>query len=221
MPACRQSVRLCHGAYCTLLTCVQGCYAGAPNLARCRQGISHECKFIAMTNLKNDFPTQCKPDKMFNSAIGGITEYNSYAFGGAFKGRLFIAGYKKHAIRYNPNTGKQVTDKDDANYPSSPGLDMIHGPGGAHIIASFKKGQILINVPVDATVMNNGNPSVYDILPDRGMKVQRGPNTFIIGGANFNALNGACFYVSDTSDELQHISLARGKSYPVLARVGI
>ena len=55
----------------------------------------------------------------------------------------------------------------------------------------MKKDQILFNVPVDATLVNNGNPSVYDILPDRGMKAQSGPNTFIIGGANFNALTGA------------------------------
>ena len=171
--------------------CVQGCYAGAPNLSRCRQGVAHECKFIALNKLQNDFPTQCKPDKVLPSAIGGITEYNSYAFGGAYRGQLFIAGYSRHTIRFNPNTGKDVPDKSNANYPASPGLDIIHAPGGVHIVASFKQEQILFNVPVDATLVNNGNPSVFDIMPDRGMKAQPGPNTFIIGGANFNALQGA------------------------------
>eukprot|EP00892_Ulva_mutabilis_P000625 jgi/Ulvmu1/10563/UM065_0017.1 len=168
----------------------EGCYVGAPNIARCRNGVLNECKYVPMDQLIDSFPTQCKPDTMLPSSIGGITEYNSYAFGGAYLGRLFIAGYKKHVIRFDPETGKDVTDKDDAFYPASAGLDILHAPAGVHIVASMDKGQLLFNVPVDATLVNNGNPSVYDIVPDRGMKAQPGANTFTIGGANFLALTG-------------------------------
>lgn len=175
--------------------CLQGCFAGAPNIARCRAGLTGECKFIPMDKLVEDFPTQCKPDTMLESSIGGITEYHSYAFGGAYLGRLFIAGYKKHVFRFDPETGKVVADKDDAFYPASAGLDILHAPAGVHIVAGMDQDQILFNVPVDATLLNNGNPSVYDIVPDRGMKVQPGPNTFTIGGANFLALTGACLSV--------------------------
>ena len=173
------------------VACMQGCYTGAPNIARCRAGSQNECKYIPMDQLVDSFPSQCMPDKMLPSSIGGITEYNSYAFGGAYFGRLFIAGYKKHVFRYDPETGKDVTDKDDAFYPASAGLDILHAPGGVHIVAGVDKGVLLFNVPVDATLVNNGNPSVFDIVPDRGMKAQPGPNTFTIGGANFMALTGA------------------------------
>jgi hypothetical protein len=169
---------------------VQGCHCGAPNLARCRAGAAHECKFIGMDALRNDFPTQCAPDALMTSAIGGITEYNSYAFGGAHKNKLFVAGYKKHVIRYDPVADKQVTDKDDAFYPPSPGLDIVHAPAGVHLVASMEASKLLINMPVDATLAANGNPSVYDIMPDRGMMAQTGPNTFVLGGANFDAITG-------------------------------
>lgn len=175
----------------TCVLCAQGCYAGAPNIARCRAGVLNECKFIPMDKLVDSFPEQCKPDTILPSSVGGMTEYNSYAFGGAYSGRIFIAGYKKHVVRFDPETGKSVTDKDDAFYPASAGLDILHAPAGVHIVASMDKGQLLFNVPLDATLVNNGNPSVFDIVPDRGMKVQPGPNTFTIGGANFNALKGA------------------------------
>lgn len=91
------------------LLCVQGCYAGSPNIARCRAGVLNECKYIPMDKLVDSFPEQCKPDTILPSSIGGMTEYNSYAFGGAYSGRIFIAGYKKHVVRFDPETGKSVT----------------------------------------------------------------------------------------------------------------
>jgi hypothetical protein len=124
------------------------------------------------------------------SSIGGIMEYNSYAFGGAYYGRVYVAGYKKHLIRYDPVANKQVADKDDAFYPPSPSLDVVPLPAGAHFAANLDGNTLYINVPVDATLAANGNPSVYDVFPDRGLTSQSGPNTFIIGGANFNAITG-------------------------------
>ena len=111
-------------------------------------------------------------------------------FGGVSSDKLFVAGYKKHLVRYDPGGAKQVTDQDDAFYPASPGLDVIHAPGGVHIVASMEASKLLINMPVDATLAASGNPSVYDIKPDRGMKEQPGPNTFVLGGANFDAITG-------------------------------
>lgn len=171
---------------------LQGCHCGAPNIARCRAGDKRDCAFTGLDQLKDNFPTQCAPDTIMTSSIGGITEYNSFAFGGAHKDKLFVAGYKKHVIRYDPVADKQVTDKDDAFYPSSPGLDITHAPAGVHLVASMEASKLLVNIPVDATLAGNGNPSVYDILPDRGMMTQPGPNTFVIGGAHFDAIPGAC-----------------------------
>lgn len=91
----------------------------------------------------------------------------------------------------------QVTDKDDQFYPGSPGIDIVHAPAGVHLIASLEASKILINVPVDAQLIASGNPSVYDISPDRGMATQPGANTFVIGGANFDTIEGtfacSCF----------------------------
>ena len=82
-----------------------------------------------MDELDDVFPTQCPPNAIMASSIGGITEYNSYVFGGVSSDKLFVAGYKKHLVRYDPGGAKQVTDQDDAFYPASPGLDVIHAPG--------------------------------------------------------------------------------------------
>ena len=169
---------------------VQGCHCGAPNIARCRAGAAHECLYIGMDELDDNFPTQCPTDAIMTSSIGGITEYNSYEFGGVSKDKVYVSGYKKHLVRYDPAGDKQVTDEDDAFYPASPGLDVIHAPGGVHIVASMEASKLLINIPVDATLAASGNPSVYDIKPDRGMKEQPGPNTFVLGGANFDAIKG-------------------------------
>ena len=57
-------------------------------------------------------------------------------------------------------------------------------------MSSMEASKLLINMPVDATLADSGNPSVYDIKPDRGMKEQPGPNTFVLGGANFDAITG-------------------------------
>lgn len=55
-----------------------------------------------------DTPLTCAPDAILPSSIGGITEYNSYAFGGAMRGKLFVAGYKKHVFRFDPTEKKIV-----------------------------------------------------------------------------------------------------------------
>jgi hypothetical protein len=118
-------------------------------------------------------------------------EYNSYAFGGLLHSRVYIPVFKKHTVRYNVADGKQIPDKDDPGYPSFPVLDIEHGPGGVQIGASMTSNQILINYPIDATLTASGNPSVFDIKPEKGLKVQKGANTFVIGGANFNSIKGA------------------------------
>lgn len=88
----------------------------------------------------------------------------------------------------------QVTDKDDQFYPGLPGIDVIHAPAGVHLVASLEASKILINLPVDSELVASGNPSVYDITPDRGMATQPGANTFVIGGANFDAIKGEFVY---------------------------
>lgn len=103
-------------------------------------------------------PTQCPADAIMTSSIGGIAEYNTYAFGGVSRDKLFVSGYKKHLVRYDPAGDKQLTDKYDAFYPASPGLDVIHAPGGVHIVASMEASKMLINMPVDATLAASGNP---------------------------------------------------------------
>jgi hypothetical protein len=100
-------------SYDSISACMQGCHGGFPNLARCRAGAKHECAFTAHESV-TDTPPNCAPDAVLESSIGGITEYHSYAFGGAFKDKLFIAGYQKHLFRYDPAEGKTVTDKDDS-----------------------------------------------------------------------------------------------------------
>jgi hypothetical protein len=69
---------------------------------------------------------------------------------------------------------------------------VAHAPGGVHLIASLDASSLLVNVPVDEKLVTGGNPSVYDINPDRGMATQPGPNTFVIGEANFDAITGTC-----------------------------
>lgn len=164
------------------------CYCGSPNIARCRAGATRECSFVHMdTGSGQQF---CKPTRTLPSAIGGPMQYNSYAFGGAYYGELFIPSYKKNMVRYNIQRNAYITDKQDPNYPNSPGIDAAHGPGGVHLVASFEKNKLLINYPVDPTVVNGGNPSLYDIVPNKALQTQSGPNTFVIGGENLGKITG-------------------------------
>lgn len=169
----------------------QGCYLGSPNIARCRAGATSECAFIPFDDLTNDATAKtCKPDAIITSPIGGVAEFNSYAFGGVLLGRLYICSYKKHLVRFNPADGKQITDKQDSSYPASPSLDVVHAPAGVHIAASMEASKILINYPIDATVASHGTPTVYDVLPGKALVTQGGAITFHVGGANFDAITG-------------------------------
>lgn len=68
------------------------------------------------------------------------------------------------------------------------------GVRGTHALAScstrLRASQVL--TPLDAVVAKHSNPTLYDIVPNVGAKKQgAGGHTFIIGGANFNAIQGA------------------------------
>ena len=171
---------------------MQGCHLGAPNIARCRAGAAHECAYIPFGELTTDAALKtCAPDAIITSPIGGVAEFNSYVFGGVLLGRLYVASYKKHIVRFNPADGKQITDKEDSAYPPSPALDVVHAPGGVHIAASMQASKILVNYPIDATVASHGTPTVYDVLPNKALVAPSGPVTFTVGGANFDAITGA------------------------------
>lgn len=167
----------------------QGSFFGHPNIARCRGGSTLECAFVSLE--KDAAPNFNPPDSLLPSGLGGLMEYSSYAFGGAYYGNLFIGRYKRATFRYTVETQTFIDDLHDADYPSSPGIDVAHAPAGVHIIASFADGRVLINYPVDQTVAKSGNPSVYDILPTKASKSQPTPNTFTVGGANFDKIKGA------------------------------
>ena len=171
---------------------LQGCYVGSPNIARCRAGDERECQFTAMHELEDsNNPKVCAPDAMLSSALGGPMEFNSWVFGGVYYGRIFVPTYKRYMVWYNPEEGKSVQDTQDSFYPSSPSLDVVHAPGGVHLAASIEASEILINYPVDADMAAHRNPSLYDIVPNKALRAQQGRNTFVIGGAHFDAITGA------------------------------
>ena len=172
---------------------LQGCYLGHPNLSRCRAGDTAHCTYIRMGDVGTPFQAPapfCPPDAVMYSPTCGLIEYRSYAFGGVYDGDVFVSGYLQQSYHYFTQSKRVLGDTEDSLYPSSLGVGMTQAPGGVHVYADFANGKILFNRPSDPDLLKNNNPSLYDIMPMKAACTQTGPNTFIIGGENFNHIKG-------------------------------
>jgi hypothetical protein len=84
-----------------------------------------------------------------------------------------------------------VTDIDDVNYPPSPSVDVARAPAGVHLVADLQNLQISLVRPVDVVLQGHANPTVFDVLPDRGPKAMPASGiAFTLGGAHFDAIAG-------------------------------
>ena len=162
-------------------------------MALCRagnSGIRKICNYIPSGKTVAD--GYCHAQALLREALTGFLQHNSYTFGGLYYGHYFLSAFKTPSYRFDPVLQTAYPDVTSAGtYPLSLGTDMIDLPAGVHLVAAYNSNEILINKPVDPVLAANGIPSVYDIHPDRGDKVQTGPNTFIIGGENFHNIQGA------------------------------
>lgn len=85
----------------------------------------------------------------------------------------------------------QVTDVEDVNFPPSPSTDVARLPGGALAFADTRNQVLSIVRPSDPTLEGHRNPTVIDVLPDRGPRVvpvASGGIAFVLGGAHFDAI---------------------------------
>ena len=164
---------------------------GHGNVAMCLKGHTATCKWVA----HEDLVGECAPTAVLPTGDGGsgnMIEYNSYAFGGAYYGHIFISMYKSSSYNYDPVANSFLQDSDSGGtYPKTVGIHFEAAPGGVHMMAGENEGKVYINIPVDDVMASHANPSVYDILPAKGLKAQTGPNTFVIGGDHFDSIIGA------------------------------
>jgi hypothetical protein len=146
---------------------INNIYIGPQTKAYCNaQGECYAGKVIAMP-----------------SAITGLTEYRSTAFGGSQKGSLITNKYKGglYWIKMTAD-GESGTQTPVAGAGIMTAIDVTHIPGGAIATTSYTTNKVMIATPNDPAAAT-GNMLVYDIFPWRSPAV--GGNKFIIGGNNF------------------------------------
>ena len=119
-------------------------------------------------------------------------EHTAHVFNGYYDKWVFMSKYTSASLHYDPVNKIESSDDDSAGtYPLSIGTDISRGPAGVHLVSNYADKQYSFNIPEDETVVAGGKPSVYDISPNKGAVTQPAPNTFILGGENFDLLPSA------------------------------
>ena len=159
------------------------------------------CAYVSMEDQTTPVGSgYCPPSVNTYAAQTGMLEHRAHVFNGVYDDVIFIGSYTHGSFHYNPASDSVSTDEGSAGtYPLSEGIDFATAPAGVHMVSQYddqndsdkiKLSNYVFNLPDDPVVALNGNPSVYDIHPNKAASTQTNPNTFVLGGENFHHLPG-------------------------------